>query len=132
MEHLVVERQHAGATRDTIPSVCGSKSPKLVFAGQQQVCHCRGKNNGFQQFFRHDGHELKPDMRQACPLLNSRLRCLISAQEIDHLSSIHIFWVRSCLYVESDSVHICREPVSIFQDILRAKSDAGALMQFDR
>jgi hypothetical protein len=39
------------------------------------------------------------------------------------------FWVRSYLYVNSDSVHICTETVSIFQEILRAKSVSGALMQ---
>jgi hypothetical protein len=44
----------------------------------------------------------------------------------------NFFWVRSCLAVKSDSVHICAETFSIFQEILRAKSDAGALMQFDR
>jgi hypothetical protein len=38
------------------------------------------------------------------------------------------FWVRSCLYVKSDSLHSCTETFSIFQEILRAKSDAGALM----
>jgi hypothetical protein len=42
------------------------------------------------------------------------------------------FWVRSCLYVKSDSVHTCAETFFIFQEILRAKSDAGASMQFDR
>jgi hypothetical protein len=42
------------------------------------------------------------------------------------------FWVRSCLYVKSDSVHICTETFFIFQEILRAKSDFGASMQFDR
>jgi hypothetical protein len=42
------------------------------------------------------------------------------------------FWVRSCLYVKSDSVHSCTETFSIFQEILRARSDAGASMQFDR
>jgi hypothetical protein len=39
---------------------------------------------------------------------------------------------RSGLYVKSDSVHDCTEKVSIFQEILRAKSDSGASMQFDR
>ncbi len=34
--------------------------------------------------------------------------------------------------MKSDSVHSCTETVFIFQEILRAKSDAGALMQFDR
>jgi hypothetical protein len=33
--------------------------------------------------------------------------------------------------VKPDSIHICTETVSIFQEILRAQSDAGALMQFD-
>jgi hypothetical protein len=40
--------------------------------------------------------------------------------------------VRSRLAVKSDSVHSCTETVFIFQEILRAKSDAGASMQFDR
>jgi hypothetical protein len=40
--------------------------------------------------------------------------------------------VRSCLFVKSDSVHFCTETFSIFQEILRAKPDAGASMQFDR
>ncbi len=50
------------------------------------------------------------------------------------LTAVHKFFlkVRSCLYVKSDSVHICTETVFIFQEILRAKSDFGALMQFDR
>jgi hypothetical protein len=43
-----------------------------------------------------------------------------------------LLMVRSCLYVKLDPVHSCTETFSIFQDILRAKSDAGALMQFDR
>jgi hypothetical protein len=43
-----------------------------------------------------------------------------------------IFLVRSFLSVKSDSVHSCTETVFIFQEILRAKSDAGASMQFDR
>jgi hypothetical protein len=34
--------------------------------------------------------------------------------------------------VKSDSVHICTETFFIFQEIRRAKSDAGASMQFDR
>jgi hypothetical protein len=34
--------------------------------------------------------------------------------------------------VKSDSVPICTETFFIFQEILRAKSDAGASMQFDR
>jgi hypothetical protein len=42
-----------------------------------------------------------------------------------------IFLVRSGHSVKSDSVPICTETVFIFQEILRAKSDAGALMQFD-
>jgi hypothetical protein len=41
------------------------------------------------------------------------------------------FWVRSCLAVHLDSVHICTETSSIALEILRAKSDAGALLQFD-
>jgi hypothetical protein len=51
-----------------------------------------------------------------------------------HYSEIPLmlFLVRSCLYVKSDSVHNCTETVFIFQEILRAKSDFGALMQFDR
>jgi hypothetical protein len=40
-----------------------------------------------------------------------------------------LFWVRSCLYVKSDSIHSCTETFFIFQEILRAKSDAGASMQ---
>jgi hypothetical protein len=36
------------------------------------------------------------------------------------------FWVRSCLYIKSDSVHSCTETFFIFQEILRAKSDCGA------
>jgi hypothetical protein len=46
----------------------------------------------------------------------------------------HVFWgggVRSCLHVKSDSVHSCTETFSIFQEILRAKPDAGALMHPD-
>jgi hypothetical protein len=43
-----------------------------------------------------------------------------------------VFWVRSRLSVQSDSVHSCTETVSIFQEILRAKSDSSASMQFDR
>jgi hypothetical protein len=39
--------------------------------------------------------------------------------------------VRSCLHVKSDSVHSCTETFSIFQEILRAKPDAGALMHPD-
>jgi hypothetical protein len=42
------------------------------------------------------------------------------------------FWVRSRLSVKSDSVHTCTETVFIFQEILRAKSDSSASMQFDR
>jgi hypothetical protein len=42
--------------------------------------------------------------------------------------SADFFWVRSCLYVKSDSVHSCTETFSIFQEILRTKSDAGALI----
>jgi hypothetical protein len=34
-----------------------------------------------------------------------------------------IFWVRSGLYVKSDSVPICTETAFIFQEILRAKCD---------
>jgi hypothetical protein len=48
------------------------------------------------------------------------------------LARADFFWVRSCLSVKSDSVPICTETFSIFQEILRAKSDAGASMQFDR
>jgi hypothetical protein len=42
------------------------------------------------------------------------------------------FWGGSRHSVKSDSVHICTETVFIFQEILRAKSDFGASMQFDR
>jgi hypothetical protein len=42
-----------------------------------------------------------------------------------------IFWVRSCLYVKSDSVHIFTEASSIALEILRANADSGASLQFD-
>jgi hypothetical protein len=57
----------------------------------------------------------------------------ILANEHDVVCSGQVFfWVRSCLYVKSDSVPICTETVFIFQVILRANSDSGASRQFDR
>jgi hypothetical protein len=53
-------------------------------------------------------------------------------ERFDGSDSVSIFWARSCLYVKSDSVHICTETFFIFQEILRAKSDCAASMQFDR
>jgi hypothetical protein len=38
---------------------------------------------------------------------------------------VRIFWARSCLAVNSDSLHICTETASITLEILRAKSDSG-------
>jgi hypothetical protein len=44
----------------------------------------------------------------------------------------NLFLVRSCLAVKLDSVHSCTETFFIFQEILRAKSDTGVSMKFDR
>jgi hypothetical protein len=47
-------------------------------------------------------------------------------------AAVPIFWVRSCLDVHSDSVHICTETFFIFQEILRAKSDSSASLHCNR
>jgi hypothetical protein len=44
----------------------------------------------------------------------------------------HVFLVTSCHSVKSDAVHSCTETFFIYQEILRAKSDSGASLQFDR
>jgi hypothetical protein len=73
---------------------------------------------------------------RVAPLRRDCRRRVIACQVIDRALAcarvIVFFWVRSCLYVKSDSVHICTETFFIFQEILRARSDFGALMQFDR
>jgi hypothetical protein len=47
-------------------------------------------------------------------------------------ATLVVFWVGSCFYMYSDSARICRETSSIAWEILRAKSNAGASLQFDR
>ncbi len=69
---------------------------------------------------------------RVAPLRRDCRRRVIACQVIDRALAcarvIVFFWVRSCLYVKLDSVHSCTETVFIFQEILRAKSDFGALM----
>jgi hypothetical protein len=42
-----------------------------------------------------------------------------------------MYWARSCLAGDSDSVHICTETSSIVLEILRANSDASAYQRDD-
>jgi hypothetical protein len=68
----------------------------------------------------------------ALPKMVARWHCLSRQGVGSKRLGQTFFGVRSCLYVKSDPVPICTETLSIIQEILRAKSDAGALMQFDR
>jgi hypothetical protein len=51
---------------------------------------------------------------------------------VTRIEIVWFFRVKSCLAVHSDSVYVCTETFFIFQEILRAKSDAGVSLQFDR
>jgi hypothetical protein len=61
------------------------------------------------------------------PLIASTIRA-----SIQQPLATMLFRVSFYLYVHSDSVHICTETSSIALGILRAKSDSGASLQFDR
>jgi hypothetical protein len=41
----------------------------------------------------------------------------LCTETVSIFQEIPVFWVRSCLYVKSDSVQLCTETVSIFQEI---------------
>jgi hypothetical protein len=71
----------------------------------------------------------RPDGHDACDLVCVRISTLRSTGPPEQANR---FLGRYCLYVKLDSVNICTETFFIFQEILRATSDTGASMQFDR
>jgi hypothetical protein len=61
-----------------------------------------------------------PSAARAVPLQRTRHAIGIAIRDRAPRFLGNFFWVRSCLYVKLDAVHICTEIVFIFQEILRA------------